>query len=81
MEPNQLLEKVEQNRFGSTFSKGWLIEVGVEPTKHMQQILSLPPLTTRELNQKNLGTLQFDGFSVAIAICYDVENTPYSLSY
>ena len=23
-------------------------EVGFEPTKHMQQILSLPPLTTRE---------------------------------
>jgi hypothetical protein len=28
-----------------------MIEVGFEPTKHMQQILSLPPLTTRELNQ------------------------------
>ena len=27
-----------------------LVEVGFEPTKHMQRILSPPPLTTRELN-------------------------------
>ena len=27
-----------------------IVEVGVEPTKLAQQILSLPPLTTRKLN-------------------------------
>ncbi len=27
-----------------------MVEVGFEPTKLTQQILSLPPLTTRELN-------------------------------
>jgi len=30
--------------------QGMIVEVGFEPTKQTQQILSLPPLTTRALN-------------------------------
>jgi|688.fasta_scaffold1104209_1 hypothetical protein len=38
------------NIYYTTFHNAELVEVGFEPTKLTQQILSLPPLTARELN-------------------------------
>ena len=38
------------NIYCAAFPNAEIVEVGFEPTKLTQQILSLPPLTTRELN-------------------------------
>ena len=38
------------NIYCAAFPNAEIVEVGFEPTKHMQRILSPPPLTTRELN-------------------------------